>query len=367
MSDRTPDPGPPTEQVDWEALARYLAGESSGAEAEAMHRWLDAQPDRAELVAALDRSMKRLAYQPPRDLDVEGALRSVRARRDQADLRAPPNRTPPAARHTFASTPTRWTVLGLRAAAVLAAVAVGAGLLWQTTRRDESGRDAPAVMAQMFTTAVGERDSLRLSDGTRVVLGPGSRLAVDQGYGSAHREVGLRGEAYFDVQHDGAHPFTVRAGNGIVRDVGTAFAVHSDPGDGVRVVVTSGAVVLKAGNARADSGVVLRQGDRGMLHAGGHIVAERGALTEEDLAWTRGQLVFRDAPLVQVKADLRRWYGIELRVADSTIADKHVTTTFDGEPPQRVLEVLALILGADVELHGDTAVLRARSTSVRRR
>jgi transmembrane sensor len=152
-----------------------------------------------------------------------------------------------------------------------------------------------------------------------------------------------------------------------VQDVGTAFAVHSDPGDGVRVVVTSGAVVLKAGNVPADSGVMLRQGDRGVLHAGGRVVAERGAATEDDLAWTRGRLVFRDAPLAQVRADLRRWYGIELRPADSTIADKHVTTTFDGESPQRMLEVLGLILGADVELRGDTAVLRARPTSVRRR
>lgn len=367
MSDRTPDPGPPTEQVDWEALARYLAGESSAAEAEAMRRWLDAQPDRADLVAALDRSMNRLAYQTPHGLDVEGALRGVRARRDQREVHVLPNRAARVPRRTFAPMPARWTVLGLRAAAVLAAVAVGAGVLWQTTRRAESERGAPAAAAQMFTTTVGERDSLRLPDGTRVVLGPGSRLAVDQGYSSAHREVGLRGEAYFDVQHGGAHPFTVRAGNGIVRDIGTAFAVHCDPGDGVRVVVTSGAVVLKAGNAPADSGVMLRQGDRGVLHAGGRVVAERGGATEDDLAWTRGQLVFRDAPLAQVQADLRRWYGIELRAADSSIADKHVTTTFAGEPPRRVLEVLALILGADVELHGDTAVLRARHTGIRRR
>jgi transmembrane sensor len=234
-------------------------------------------------------------------------------------------------------------------------------MLWQTTRRTETDADAPSAVAQMFTTAVGERDSLRLSDGTRVVLGPGSRLAVDQGYGSAHREVGLRGEAYFDVQRDGAHPFTVRAGNATVRDVGTAFTVHSDPGDGVRVVVTSGAVVLKAGAAPGDSGVTLRQGDRGMLEVGGRIVTERGTATADDLAWTRGQLVFRDAPLAQVRADLRRWYGIQLDVDDPSLANKHVTTTFDGEPPSRVVEVIALILGASVQQRGDTVVLRARS------
>jgi transmembrane sensor len=355
MTDRTPDAGSPTEQIDWDALARYLAGESSADEADAMRRWLDARGDRAALVAALERSVGRLAYQAPKDLDVEGALRRVRARRDEPDVRVLPSR--PAGVPRFVSRSPRWSAGGLRAAAVLAAIAVGTTLLWQS-RRERDVRETPAV-AQMYTTAVGERDSLRLPDGTRVVLGPGSRLAVDQGYGTSHREVGLRGEAYFDAQHGGAHPFTVRAGNATVRDVGTAFAVHSDPGDGVRVVVTSGAVVLQARNAPPDSGVLLRQGDRGVLGPGGHVVAQRGAATEEDLAWTRGRLIFRDAPLAQVSADLRRWYGIELRIADSSLAGKHVTTTFDAEPPQRVLDVLALILGARIEQRGDTAILRA--------
>ena len=355
-------------QVDWEALARYLTGESSAEEAEAMRRWLDARPDRAELVAALDQSMRRLAYAAPPDLDVEGALRKVRSRRDdEPRVTVVPGRTTSAHR-PFASQPGRWPAAAwLRAAAVIAVLAGGA-LVWRGTRGVEQRAAAPAAIAQTFETAVGQRDSLRLADGTRVILGPGSRLAVDQGYGSTHREVGLRGEAYFDVQHGGAHPFTVRAGTARVRDVGTAFAVHTDPGDGVRVVVTSGAVRMHVGESSpGDSGVLLRQGDRGVLTPGGRVVAQRGAATEDDLAWTRGRLVFRDATLSQVSADLRRWYGVELRVADSSLAGKHVNTTFEGEPAARVVDVIALILGADVEYRGDTAVLHAHFKNARRR
>jgi transmembrane sensor len=264
--------------------------------------------------------------------------------------------------------PGRWSATWLRAAAVIAVLAGGGALIWRGTRGADRHAAAVAAVAQTFETGVGQRDSLRLADGTRVILGPGSRLAVDQGYGSTHREVGLRGEAYFDVQHGGAHPFTVRAGTARVRDVGTAFAVHTDPGDGVRVVVTSGAVRMRVGESpAADSGVLLRQGDRGVLTPGGQVVAQRGAATEDDLAWTRGRLVFRDATLAQVSADLRRWYGVELRVADSSLAGKHVNTMFEGEPAARVVDVIALILGADVEQRGDTAVLHAHFTNARRR
>jgi transmembrane sensor len=48
-----------------------------------------------------------------------------------------------------------------------------------------------------------------------------------------------------------------------------------------------------------------------------------------------------------------------LRIADPSLAGRHLTTTFAGDPPQRVLQIIALALGARVERHGDTAVLRA--------
>jgi transmembrane sensor len=357
MPDPTPDAGSPAEQIDWDALARYLAGEMSAHEAETMRRWLDARSDRAELVAAFDTSLGRLAYRAPPDLDVEDALQRVRARMNEPEARPLPKAAASHSR-TLGPPARRWSTTGLRAAAAVGAIAIGTTLLWQL-REDRDAQETPAA-SQMYTTAVGQRDSVRLPDGTRVVLGPGSRLTVDQGYGTSHREVGLRGEAYFDAQHGGTHPFIVRAGNATVRDVGTAFAIHSDAGDGVRVVVASGAVVLQLRNAPADSGVLLRQGDRGVLAPAGRIVAQRGVAIDEDLAWTRGQLVFRDAPLEQVRADLRRWYGMELQIADSSMAGKHVTTRFDGEPPQRVVDVLALILGATAEQRADTVVLRAR-------
>jgi transmembrane sensor len=79
----------------------------------------------------------------------------------------------------------------------------------------------------------------------------------------------------------------------------------------------------------------------------------------------RGQLVFREAPLAEVVASLRRWYGIELRVADTSLGSRHLTATFSSEPPDRVLEVIRLVLGADIERRGDTAIVRPTRGSMR--
>jgi transmembrane sensor len=202
-----------------------------------------------------------------------------------------------------------------------------------------------------------------------VLLGPGSELTLARRYGDGRRNVELRGQALFEVRHDERRPFHVRAGSAIISDVGTTFAVRSDAGDDVHVVVTSGAVVLRRAGAPLDSGMLLERGDRGRLRGDGQVAAERGGVTEDDLAWTRGRLVFNDATLDRVRADLRRWYGIELQIEDSSVSGRHLTASFAGESAQQVLDVIALALAVTIELRagGDTAVIHAMPRQVRRR
>lgn len=351
---------PPVDPELWDVLARYLSGESPPEEAATVRRWLAEAPARGELLADLERATRRVEFRAPADLDVEAALRRVRARRDEPALRLVPG----GAKAAQEPGRVRWRTISLRIAAAIALL-VGGALVWRATRGGADG--IVAVAARTYTTPVGRTDSVRLPDGSRVILGAASRLVVAASYGKPAREVELTGEALFDVRHDAAHPFGVRAGAAAIQDVGTTFTVHNDGGEDVRVVVTSGAVRLKAADAPAASGVVLRAGDRGVLAPDGRAVADRAAATEADLAWTSGRLVFDDAPLGRVSADLRRWYGIELDVTDPALAGRHLTASFQGEPVDQVLNVIALALGAHVERHGDTAVLRAAPAGARPR
>jgi transmembrane sensor len=355
MSDERPNPAPSEDDVDWEALARYLAGESPPAEAASVRAWLAAEPGRQALYGGLDDALGRLAFAPPADLDVESALRRTRERMREPEVIPLAPRAPRAPRRTGWAA--AWGSPALRAAAVVVLLVGTALVFWSL--RERGGTRAPGLAARSYATAVGERDSLRLPDGTRVLLAPGSRLEVAAGYGGRTREVELRGEALFEVPHDEARPFTVRAGPALVRDLGTRFVVRSDGAGGVGVVVTEGAVQLRPAAAPADTGVVLLRGDRGVLPPAGRARAERAAAREDDLAWTRGRLVFRDAPVERVAADLRRWYGVELRVADPALAGRRLTASFAGEPREQVLRVVALALGAELELRGDVATLRA--------
>jgi transmembrane sensor len=208
--------------------------------------------------------------------------------------------------------------------------------------------------ALVASAPVGARDSVRLPDGTRVILGPASVLTVPADY-ATNRRVELQGEGYFDVHHDAAHPFSVHAMNALITDIGTAFAVRSDPDDGVAVSVQEG--VVRVGVDGRTGGAELRAGDAGTVGASGGVTARRGSATRDDIAWTTGKLMFREATMARVRDDLRRWYGVTLVVGDRTLAARRLTANFQRENRAQMLDVLTLALGARKLVHGDTVVL----------
>src|SRR5690606_25906446 len=109
--------------------------------------------------------------------------------------------------------------------------------------------------------------------------------------------------------------------------------------------------------AGPEDGVILREGDRGTLAAGAEPAVERGAATPDDLSWTRGVLTFRDASIAEVRSELRRWFGLELRVRDPAMASRHLTATFEDETVEQVANVIALALGGRAEVRADTAII----------
>ena len=357
MNNNPSTPDEPKPPIDWEAIARYLSGESSSAESERVARWLDENSADAAVVAALDKAIASLALRDNSDVDVESALLSVTAKRDAPIPVTERKTTPrPARRHVARTTAAPWRLVTLLAAAAVVLFAARAVL----EKRVNATTSAVSLddSTRTFTTAIGKRDSLRLPDGGRVILGPGSKLVVAAGYSSRERvrEVELHGEAYFDVVHDSKRPFVVRAGDAIVEDVGTSFDVRNGSGSRVQVVVTSGSVALRS--ALSNGGVVLSGGDIGVVQPDGRVSAQRGAATGSYLAWMRDSLIFREAPVSEVSSDLRRWYGVVLRVEDSTLARQHLTMTFVGDPVDHVLRIIGLQLGAEVERRGDSAIVR---------
>ncbi len=161
------------------------------------------------------------------------------------------------------------------------------------------------------TTGIGEQRILLLQDGTRVRLNTSTRLTA--WLGRHAREVTLDGgEAYFEVAHDAARPFSVRTGDLVVHDIGTRFDVRSDEA-AVRVAVADGTVEVKARDA-VETGTRLKAGDQLDIRNGAPPVRTSADL-DQILSWIGGHVLFRDATLADAVAEMNRYspYPIELQ------------------------------------------------------
>jgi hypothetical protein len=180
-----------------------------------------------------------------------------------------------------------------------------------------------------FATAIGKRDSLRLADGVRVILGPASQLIVAADYGQHVREVELHGEAYFDVVQ---HHASVRGPRRQRDRSGRRYDLHRPKRRrGTRAGgrdVGSVSLLFR----RAWTVALLGAGDVGTTRADGRVAAQRGAYTSPYLAWMRDSLVFREAPIAEVSSDLRRWYGVVLRGRRRRARRRHLTMTSPAIP-----------------------------------
>jgi transmembrane sensor len=187
-------------------------------------------------------------------------------------------------------------------------------------------------------------------------------LRVSSHFGEERRDVFLTGEALFDVVHDAAKPFAVHAANLVAQDLGTQFGVRAYAGTRVQVVVAKGAVSLGVDRTRKPAPgaaalpdlppVTLASGDLGQLDSAGQIQLEHGVDVTRYLGWSEGRLQYQLAPLGEIINDLNRWYDVDIRLADSSLATTRVTMSVTGKSIDDVMTVLAAALALQVERHG---------------
>ena len=167
------------------------------------------------------------------------------------------------------------------------------------------------------------------------------------------------------VTHDSLRPFRVTTPLGVAEDIGTEFVVTTYPeAHGLRVVVASGMVALRqpprapGRTLPADSFplVTLAQGDLARLDSAGTATVSR-VDPAAYVAWTRGALVFDGATLHDVLPQLARWYDLDFRLADSSLARRRLTTTFRDQSVSQVLDLMALSLDLRVQRDGRTVTL----------
>jgi ferric-dicitrate binding protein FerR (iron transport regulator) len=211
-----------------------------------------------------------------------------------------------------------------------------------------------------ITTEVGQRAQVQLSDGTRVTLNAESELTLPPMFGERRRHVRLQGQAYFEVEPDEERPFIVHAGGSVTRVLGTEFDVGAYPGDeAVRVVVAEGTVAVRSELEDEETRVTLRERQMAYLSKSDQSVTRQEVDPSPYIAWTKGELVFRDAPFNEVIQRFRSWYGLRVKLVGSVDAVDHLNASFKEESIDEVLVIVAETLDLEYQREGETVTFSA--------
>lgn len=328
-----------------DAAARWFARaqdpDISAQERQALAEWLAASERHRAEYAALER--------------IWGTAGAMDAARLRALAEPAGGAGMPAARRAAAGWPGR---RGAWVAGTCALALAGGWLAWQSAVPEPGGRvpgaQVPAAYQAAFSTAPGERRTVRLPDGSRIQLNTRSRVAVH--FQAGRRDVALlEGEAMFEVAHDGAQPFIVDAGAGSVTVTGTRFDVRRRTA-GMEVAVESGSVDVRGHSdapRKAGAAVRLTAGLGATVDGSGAVAPAAPVDLSAALAWRDGKLVFNDRPLSEVAAEVSRYRRQPVRVADAVAARLRVSSVFSADDPDALLAALPHFLPVAVRQLAD--------------
>jgi ferric-dicitrate binding protein FerR (iron transport regulator) len=222
----------PDRDTDYLRIAEYLRGECSAADAARIESELAIDPRLQYAAQLLGLALPAAADLAPSDAD-EG----------WADLTS---------RIDYPQRPRARVRRGLKRIEILVGSVAVLVFGWATYKSL-----APVIAGHFnehYEAPLESRRIIRLPDGSRATLEPGTRLSYRASFFPRPRSLTLDGEARFQVRPDVAHPFEVRANGVLAVAVGTVFTVRANPWEStVHVSVEEGTVETWPDSASTNS------------------------------------------------------------------------------------------------------------------
>lgn len=121
--------------------------------------------------------------------------------------------------------------------------------------------------------------------------------------------VHLKGEAYFEVAKDTAHPFIVKTDLLETQVLGTSFNIRVYSPDNAHVTLLEGSI--KVSDTHHTKELLIKPGQNATLQKGGTFSIHE-VQAKEYSTWAEGQFYFDDTELIEIMRELGRWYNVNI-------------------------------------------------------
>lgn len=341
-------------------MSRHLAGEADSAEKEELVSLLEQSPQKQYLYDLLHSWFTDLPSVPSgplsEDDDFEKRFGKIVIRRR----------------------PRRSLAILLSAASMIGIVFLGWNLFNQRSVAEKPVRIGPGEEVQAIA---GVRTRLVLPDGTQVYLNSSSKLRYSNDFNSKLREVGLEGEAWFDVAKDSQHPFIVHTSSLDIKVLGTSFTIKSYSQDKtVEATLLKGTIEISRKDNPNGARVILKPNEKLVFNKsalppvrnsptpGSLDISPGSALPDiavnsirkdipdsnkVETAWMYNRLVFEGDDFRELAEKMERWYNVRITIRDSSLNNCHFGGAFAGETIEDALKALQLTTAFTYKIRGN--------------
>ena len=295
---------------------KHLLGEASPEEEQAVNEWMSKNAGNKDYYIQLQKiwdNSKKLAADST--LDVEKAWERFQKRvgdQDQAPKISKGSGFP-------------W----MRIAASVILIA-GLGVIAYFMINSNASKEMVAQTAQNVLVDT-------LPDGSVITLNKRSAITYPSKFKGNSRAIALKGEAFFNVAPDKKKPFIISVNDVQVTVVGTSFNIKSESGITEIVVETGIVQVTKAGKT-----VELIAGEKIVMSPNDSSATKEKVSDKLYNYYRSKEFVCDDTPLWKLVQVVNEAYNARITIGTKELSDKRLTTTFNNESLEQVLEVIHL-------------------------
>ncbi len=259
-------------------------------------------------------------------------------------------------------------MFGLKYAAIfILGAVVASGLLFIRKNRVEEN-----LSSQVIEVPLGAKSTVKLSDGSEVILNAGSTLSYDTRFGIDSRIVSLSGEAYFKVAKDAQKPFTVKTPDITVRAYGTTFNIKSYADENTtEATLVEGSISVQLSNQpsrkkkelflKPNEQLIINKSTRHPQHTNPlpdsssqtnippSLIPQKNKLIlskniEPDLytSWIEDKINVKSASLQELAIKLERKYNVKIHIEEKELRSLKFTGILENETIEQVMHVLEL-------------------------
>jgi ferric-dicitrate binding protein FerR (iron transport regulator) len=208
---------------------------------------------------------------------------------------------------------------------------------------------------QPIASNSGQIGSVTLGDGTKMRIGPQTRVFIPDGFGTKNRALRVIGTASFDVAQGQEMPFRVVAHRDHFIATGTKFVISTLLPDSIpAILVQEGSVTIKAGRKNT---AVATAGQAMVVDAKG-IRAATDDEKAELFNWVDGRITIHNKQLRDVVDAMTRWFNSDVKVPDAYLLDR--TASIDAPLDSNQMAIRQVEQSAHVKFgyEGQASVFR---------